>query len=171
MGPASEVGSEKSGWGRGRESTRRGKSFQSVSPGSGRPRYYRRQSNGSMRSVSRDRMFTYSPKSGFTPRSYTRSPRRFYETLDKVPSNRCPKCYRYTGAEVGKTCTTTKCLRYLDTPLTKKNCSICKGGFHREEFCSSRNNGSRSPSANREGEKRRAESPGWGFGANTNKKN
>ena len=170
-GTASEAGSERSGWSRGRETNRRGKGYQSVSPTSGKLRYYRKGSNGSMRSISRDRMYNFDPKRGFTPRSFTKSPKRYYETVEKVPHNRCPKCYRYTGAEVGKSCTPQKCLRYLDTPLTKRNCSICKGGFHREEFCSSRDRQSRSPSVTREGGSKRTVSPGWGFGTNDNKKN
>ena len=157
-GPSSE-------WRRGREATPRRRNFQSTSPGSGKPRFYRKGSNGSMRSVSRDRIFTYDRKGGFTPRSYTRSPsfRRFYESVDKVPKDRCVKCFRYTGAEVGDTCTATKCLRYLETPTTKTPCSICKGGFHQEKYCSLK---SRSPSAGRpEGGGGGRASPGWGQGA------
>ena len=155
-GPGSQGGENR----RSRDTTVKRKPFTSTSPGTGKPRFYRKNSNGSMRSVSRDRLFTYDKSKGFTPRNYTRSPRRFYETLDKVPKDRCPKCFRYTGPEAGKTCTTTKCLRYLETPTTRTPCGICKGGFHQEKYCSLK---SRSPSAGRNpGSGGRGYSPGWG---------
>ena len=153
---------------RGRDPTKK-KIFRPLSPGSGHRRLYRQGSNGSMRSVSRDRIFHYDKRKGFTPRSFTRSPSRFYETLASVPADRCAKCYRYVGGETGQSCTPARCLRYLDTPLNKQNCSVCRGGFHMEQFCSKKNpafSGSRSQSRNRTG------TPSPGRGLNTSfKKN
>lgn len=141
-------------WSRGRSPTPR-QSFSSTSPGSGGSRLYVRSDSGNrMRSVSRDKLYTFKNNRGFRPRSPSR-PAVHFPTLESVPSTRCRRCFRYTGKIEGKpmsyTCTELKCLRYLESPVTSTLCPNCKGGFHRAEVCSRRRSQSRGKSPGRGG--------------------
>ena len=142
---------------RGRSPTPRSAGGRPVSPSSGNARLYYRSDSGNMRSLDRSKLYPYNSKKGIVPRSPS-TPRHNYATAAQVPADRCRRCFRYIGAEMGPNiCKLNRCLRYLESPITSTVCKICKGGFHNHQICSRRSrsnsrssrSGDKSPGFNR----------------------
>ena len=141
--------SQASGQDRGRPTDRWRPGQTSISPSSGKTKYYRRTPSGSYRSLNRADIYVKKGDKGFVPRGTSRSPSYPWRRVGDVPRTRCPRCFRYIGGNVngrGSICTGKFCVRYKDSKLDASTpLCVCGGGFHPAAVCQ-RTRGGASPS-------------------------
>ena len=128
-----------SGQDRGRTADKWRPGQTSISPGSGKTKYYRRTPSGSYRSLNRSDIYVKRGDKGFVPRGTSRSPSYPWKRVGDVPKSRCPRCFRYIGSNIkgrGPACNMKFCARYKDSKL-ESSTPLCKcgGGFHAWQIC------------------------------------